>query len=347
MTMTTDRLKALRAALPMSNRDADIAALSAGYFEPVIIVNRNTWQVLTDHTRRAALATNKDEHPIIIVDVPADEEIAAAVAYSGGINGNLTGAPDTKADAAELARAALHYGDSAYTAPLLLAMGAAPDYWSEFIHHMTGAEETPPFIEDDTQPLPQIDTLNDYDIPALDMTMQATLEDLQGTEFTAWGSRTRAEQSGGVLFYVSDSRFTRLDRYDLPEQGVTVAIEPNYSTSQLQPRAIWLYDVWRKRTIASEWQRGGTKTIVDVFVARDAAQDNMLGVPIGWKAYANRYSAADPEHLMEMYLICQQHAQSEDILYIVYGTAGAQALCEANGWHFIDSEIASGWKRTG
>lgn len=340
--MSQEALAQLPAALPMVTADDALASYAATVFAPVIIVNRTTWHVLTDHTRRAAVKAGKSSYDVLLVSVEAEDELAAAVHYSGGIDQSLSGQPATIAQSRQLATYAIQQGATAKQQNLF-AMGKGSQYWTEFINFMSGEEEPAP-DPDRTQPL-KIEVFNEYDIPELDINMQASAADIEVAEWSAWASRGRGNLTTGILFYVSDDRFTTLDNYDLAGQGVQVAIEANYSTSQLHPRALMLHDIYQKRELAKSWQLAGVKTVVDVFVSRNAADDNFLGVPTGWTSYANRYSASDPDHLLEMFYLCQQHAETKDIDYIVYGTAGARRFCEQYGWIFIDSQIASGWKK--
>jgi hypothetical protein len=109
-------------------------------------------------------------------------------------------------------------------------------------------------------------------------------------------------------------------------------IEPNFSTHEQHPPAYVLWQVYRKRWLARWWQSKGLRVWVDLNVHRDFRELNLLGVPRGWKAFANR-AHSEGDGLAEEYELARQHAGSEDVLYLVYGGGKAvKALCAERGW---------------
>ena len=71
-----------------------------------------------------------------------------------------------------------------------------------------------------------------------------------------------------------------------------------------------------------------------------AARDlNLLGVPRGWKAYANRaHNGGDG--LEEECELAREHAGTAEILYLVYGGGKAvQELAGARGWNWCPEQF--------
>lgn len=339
------KLAALPAALPMISYDSELAELAAAKHPQAVYINRATWHVLTDHTRRAMLASHTDSIPCILLDIPENEEISAAIAYSGGINGNLAGKPESEADSLKLARMAwrlYHSGNEGREQ--LLTMGAAPEYWLELFEHLTDQAKQEP--EPKPEPTPVI--IEGYDIPTLDLSGQATREEILngvGIEWLAWGSQARNKPLKATHFYTEDERWKAIENKPdaLKSAGVLFAVEANYSTSDDMPQALVIANIYRKRRLASDWIGQGIKVLVDVNVSRSFFREMLLGVPKGWKAFANRYNAQDPEHLLETYeLITEQ--MGDGIVYLVYGTQGIAQTCKERGWLFVDSDVSVGWK---
>lgn len=346
ITLDHEKLAALPAALPMTAYDSELAELAAAKHPQAVYINRATWHVLTDHTRRAMLAATTEAIPCILLDIPENEEISAAIAYSGGINGNLAGKPESEADSLKLARTAwrlYHAGNEGRE--LLLTMGADPEYWLNLFEHLTEQAKQEPEPKHES-PAPVI--IEGYDIPQLPLEGQATREAILeglGIEWLAWGSQARNKPLKATHFYTEDSRWTALEGKPdaLKNAGVLFAIEPNYSTSNDMPQALVIADIYKKRRLSYDWIGQGIKVLVDVNVSRAFFREMLLGVPKGWKAFANRYNAQDPEHLLETYeLITEQ--MGEGIVYLVYGTQGIAQICKERGWLFVDSDVSVGWK---
>jgi len=172
---------------------------------------------------------------------------------------------------------------------------------------------------------------NPFDIPVLLASMQATSVILP---FVTWGAK-RSAGAGTYHFYTDDNRFTRLigDPTPVVNSGVACVVEPNFSIYGQMPRVLALGRIYHKRWIARFWQSEGLSIFVDLNVAQEFRQDNLLGVPSGWKAYATRgYTERLDDTLAEFDLACQ-HAETDEVLFLVYG-GGQQVkeLAKARGW---------------
>ena len=88
---------------------------------------------------------------------------------------------------------------------------------------------------------------NEYEIPVLDLNMQAEYIE---SPVKIWGNQTRRQKFAGTwAFYCKDYKFTALWKHPeaLLNTGASVAVEPNFSTSQDMPHAVALYGIFRKR----------------------------------------------------------------------------------------------------
>jgi hypothetical protein len=130
--------------------------------------------------------------------------------------------------------------------------------------------------------------------PMLDPLMQA---DGAPAPVVRWGSRARtARVTGGTVhFYTDDYRFRALmapgKAMDVPASGCAVAVEPNWSTAPppRMARLEALLLIRRKRLLARSWQRMGLRILVDLNVDPAWADLSLMGVPLGWRAYATRW----------------------------------------------------------
>jgi len=147
----------------------------------------------------------------------------------------------------------------------------------------------------------------------------------------------RSSPAEAVFFYTDDSRFNGLlsEPGKLKATGATSAIELNFTTSDNHPAALVIADFWRKKKLASVWQEHGIRIAVDLNISPRYLPLAFVGVPIGWKAYANRAYAADLGALDQAHVMACNHARTDKILYFVYGNQEAAALCQARGWIHI------------
>lgn len=160
---------------------------------------------------------------------------------------------------------------------------------------------------------------NEYGIPLLDLSMQATCLE---APFAGWGTFSRKNKMTGTYhFYVEDYRFDNLWKH--PEDVVNSAchsvVEPNFSIYDDMPRAVALYQVYKKRWISRWLQSVGVTIFVDCNISMRYADLRFIGVPKGWKAYCTR---AYSDHLDETeleYLQALEHSESDSIIFVCYG----------------------------
>lgn len=190
-------------------------------------------------------------------------------------------------------------------------------------------------------------TDNEYDIPVLRLDLQARLLDVP---FARWGRETRKSRMRGTWhFYTDDSRFNRLwERpQDLINSGCVAAVEPNFSVGTQTPRALAIYQTYRKRYLARLWQEYGIRILVDLNVAEGHAGTNTLGVPKGWASFCTRGSIHRLPQLEEEYGLACSTAGTREILFVVYGGGGSvRELAAKRGWTWVPEDAAV-WGRHG
>ena len=185
----------------------------------------------------------------------------------------------------------------------------------------------------------QFPSTDDYNIPTLRLDKQATTID---HPVINWGNTRRTDIfSGTYCFYCDDYRFSRLTKKpdQLIDTQCRTAIEVNFSTRPTTPRAQVLYDIFRKRWLARYWQEFDINIIVDLNVMSIFADDNFRGIPKGWKAYCTRSHRISLEQLQEQFHRACTHADTDDILFTVYGGGKYIAsLCQQYHWIWIPDE---------
>lgn len=199
-------------------------------------------------------------------------------------------------------------------------------------------EEPPPTVRDYIFP-----SDNEWGVPTLDPDLQV---EHPPKRIVKWGTVGRRQKlQGCVHFYTEDSKFTALYRgnraMQVVKSGCESIVETNYSQNPNMPRAVVLHGIFRKRWLARFWQTQGIRVLVDINVERKFFDLALLGVPKGWRAYANRVHKDSYDHLDAAYELVCQHAGS-DPLYIVYG--GGKTIrkqCEQHGWHWYEEDIRS------
>jgi hypothetical protein len=173
---------------------------------------------------------------------------------------------------------------------------------------------------------------NPWGVPTLDVRHQA---DGVVFPFAVWGAiGQRKAMRGTYCFYCPDEKFAALwkDPEKVLYSGAVALVEVNYSTHPQQPRALVLADVFRKRWLARYWQSKGKKIFVDMNVAPEFRELNLLGVPRGWRSYATRSHDRGGDVEAEFAAACE-HAGTEEIRWLVYGGGrDLKSLCEARGW---------------
>jgi hypothetical protein len=184
---------------------------------------------------------------------------------------------------------------------------------------------------------------NDWDIPLLDINMQAKYLDLP---LHGWGtiSRKTRNASQTIHFYVDDYRFNAIwkDPDKLVQCNPINVIEPNYTTSHGMGRAMILWLTFKKRWIARYWQTQGIRIFVDAF-APDFEDINFMGVPKEWAAFATRYLGTNPsgeiggwEQVEEIYDKCREYSTAENLVFVVVGGGkDIESKCAERGWFHV------------
>lgn len=197
---------------------------------------------------------------------------------------------------------------------------------------------------------------NPEGIPDLDINWQGDYVDFP----LAWGSQSRVKSFYGKLihFYVDDYRFNGMGNavdyghafwklWERPEKvassGAPSFVEPNFSTSQSQPYAVALHQIYKKRWLARYWQSKGMRCFVDLNVAPRWEDINLIGVPLGFRAYATRvHKNTQLDELVHQAEIAECHAGTSNILFMIYGhNKAVEALCMRNGWIYVPED----WSR--
>lgn len=175
---------------------------------------------------------------------------------------------------------------------------------------------------------------NEFDVPMLDLSMQAIAPVLP---IVTYGSMNRRAGMGGTYhFYTDDYRFRPLWEHPetVLEGGAAVCVEPNFTMGPHTPRAMALWLIFQKRWIARYWQSNGVRIFVDLNTNPRWHDIDLLGVPQGWKAYATRgYIERIEGTLAEYEHAVERAGGPEGLVFLVYGGGKAiEAECKARGW---------------
>lgn len=180
---------------------------------------------------------------------------------------------------------------------------------------------------------------NELGVPTLLLDRQAGVLDLP---FTRWGRGCRKSRMRGTFhFYTDDYRFSRLwgRPQDLVNSACVAVVEPNWSVHAQTPPAVALWQTYRKRWLARFWQEQGVRVLVDLNVAEEHCDRNLLGVPAGWRSFATRGSASRLGRLEQEHEVALRVASSSDILFVVYGGGAAVGeLARDRGWTYFGEE---------
>jgi hypothetical protein len=201
---------------------------------------------------------------------------------------------------------------------------------------------------------------NEYGIPDLMPSMQGDFFDYP----LSYGSVARQGDYRGhtILFYVDDYRFNSLGNavehgshfqklWERPDyvwkSGAPSFVEANFSTSDAQAFAVALWQIYKKRFLSRYWQERGMRCWVDLNVSPAWQDLNLVGVPLGWKAYATRvhkiHSLDDIVHQAEL---AEAHAGASDIKFAVYGhRKEIERLCQREGWIYVNEQEVIWQKR--
>lgn len=144
-------------------------------------------------------------------------------------------------------------------------------------------------------------TDNDLEIPTLRLDRQPSVCEIP---FVCYGEQARTYEMNGhgtLHFYTEDYRYNTI--YDKPQQILqhhpANIVEPNFSCYQEMPIAFAMQAIYKKRWIARLMQEKGINVFVDLNVASKFYKLNMLGVPMGYKAFCTR-GYSDRLHYLEI-----------------------------------------------
>lgn len=184
---------------------------------------------------------------------------------------------------------------------------------------------------------------NEYDIPSLSIEQQADAFDLP---VNVWGA-TRQKKSGTYIFYTADYRFRAIwqNPNKLLEAGCVNVVEPNFSVYEQSPLAHAIWQTYKKRWLSRYWQSQGIRVFVDLNVAINYALLNLFGVPVGWRSYATRGYSDRLQALGIESSLAKRHAESDDILLLVYGGGKkVKGWCKENNavWIPESRDLAKG-----
>lgn len=196
---------------------------------------------------------------------------------------------------------------------------------------------------------------NSEGIPDLDLSMQGDFMDYP----RQWGSVARTSDLSGrcITFLVDDKRFDALGTavehghhwrklWERPAKvwlsGAPSFIEVNFSTSNAQPyyRALW--QTGKKRFLSRLFQEHGMRCWVDLNVAERWEELNLLGVPLGWRAYATHFQKYYTlDLLLHQADLARCHAGTDNILFAVFAhNRDVGRLCAREGWLYCGED----WK---
>ena len=164
---------------------------------------------------------------------------------------------------------------------------------------------------------------NDWEIPDLDPTMQATEAAIP---FISFGEQKRTYNmmgNGTLHFYTDDYRFSAVFEHPerIQQHHPRNVVEPNFSLYLDMAPAFGLQAIYKKRVVARMMQDRGIRIFVDLNVAQKFIKLNLIGIPNGWRAFATRgYSDRLPALELE-YRIAETSASFIDRkpLFVVYG----------------------------
>ena len=85
---------------------------------------------------------------------------------------------------------------------------------------------------------------------------------------------------------------------------------------------------------------------VDLNVAPRWWEENLYGIPLGWKAYATRVHKNDSlQSITDQASLAESHAGTDAIKFVVYGhRKEIEELCKRRGWQYVD-EQATIWSK--
>jgi hypothetical protein len=159
-----------------------------------------------------------------------------------------------------------------------------------------------------------------FGIPNLSLDLQATEAALP---FVKWGEiSSKRSMTGTWHFYVYDGKLQNIwhNPAALLASNAQNFVEINYSIRNAHSRAYALGQIFRKRQVARWLQSKGRRIFVDLNVGEKHMEDNLLGVPKGWKAFSTRgYNDKLPYIDKCFQVACEVCAVEDQFLAVVYG----------------------------
>ena len=189
---------------------------------------------------------------------------------------------------------------------------------------------------------------NAWDVPTLLPELQAESVPLP---VWTWGSIGHKRPMPGTWhFYTADDKFEGLWRRPnrVLASNPGAVVEPNYSTTDQTPLAHALWCVFRRRWVARYWQQCGLRVLVDLNVDARLNHDrapggdcpvNLLGVPRGWKGFASRAHAGNPDALLAEWEIAKEWSGGSPLFLVVGGGHAVKALAKQYGWIWVPEQI--------
>lgn len=317
-----------------------------GFVEP-ITVQQSTRMILGGHTRWSALMNlGAEQVPVIFVDVDDDEALRLLIALNRSTE---LRSMDNDRLAQVLEDVLTQQGDLEGTLyddfsfqqlldELDADLSASLD---DFEQGDEGKDDLDEDEQDDDAPERLHTTLksfadvpdtifpsdNDLGIPVLLTHLQADVPDMPAT---LWGEFSRSNSAGTIFFYVDDYKFQAVwkDPSKVSVTGAPTIAEVNFSTHDAMPAVVVLWRTYQKRYLARMWQSFGHRILVDVNVEPKFWDMNLLGVPKGWRSYCTRGAAQHVDDIVRQVEQCKAHAESDDILFVVYGgNAAVRDVC--------------------
>jgi hypothetical protein len=162
----------------------------------------------------------------------------------------------------------------------------------------------------------------EFGVPVLSLKYQAEKVPKPVVKWGEVSRKSKVMQGGVIHFYVEDSKFEQL-YYNDPNaplySGAYACVLPNFSIRTQTPRSWLLGQTFKKYWLGRYWQSKGMRIFVDLNVRLDRWDDNMLGCPKTWQAYALRGYNAALEHIEECYKMACKWAESDNIIFLVIG----------------------------
>ncbi len=303
------------------------------------ILNRATGRLMSNPAELEALAAIRDAGqplpaatgagwsvPTILGEWPQQDEIKAALCINGGLQARLLGIPTLDT----IFPALMSYNSSNFEDVHALGIELL-----EFQHILDTLAGQPP-----DEPADEPPSATGWGIPTLDLNLQGQLpiQDLR-----KWGSMARTTDATGATyhFYTDDSKFRALTGNPqlLIDSGCSAIIEPNFSSDPGTPKALAIAAIYHKRQLARHAQLAGMRVHVDLNIEQCFFDLALIGVPVGWSAYANRGYSRDVQHLIAAYELAAAHSDGRPVNYLVYGGGReVEQLCSGRGWTWIADE---------